>query len=107
MVVETHAGQPATTIGVGCEEFCIGDDDDTIPATDEELQQALEDVEPQVIGNSSDMPHDLQYICGINDGRHAVLVIRAWPHDAGQPAEQRPQSRQAWRRVIRNDDDQE
>jgi len=105
MVVETNAGQPATTIGVGCEEFYIGDDDDTIPATDEEVQQALEEVEPQVIGNSNDMAHDLQYICGINDGHHAVLVMRAWPRDdAGQPAERRPQS---WRRVIRNDDDQE
>ena len=58
--VNATAGQPATTIGTGPEEYFIGDDDDAIPATEDELQQALADVAPQTFGNARDMPQNLQ-----------------------------------------------
>ena len=110
--VDNTAGQPATTIGAGYEEYYIGDDDDTIPATEEELHQALGDVTPQTIGNATDLPQDQQYLCGINDGHHSIFMIRAWPRDeedAGQPADQRPQHaerrQRSWRRVNRAEDD--
>ena len=48
-IVDTDAGQPASSDGKGYKEYYIGDDADAIPATEEELRQALEDIQPQMI----------------------------------------------------------
>ena len=98
------AGQPADDIGMGPEEFYIGDDDSTIPATEEELQQALADITPQVIGLASDMPLHHQYYCGVNDGTSHIFMLR---DNAGHSADRPRSQSQVWRRVQRTEDDDE